>query len=132
MREWISNDKVDVDDSDNVKSSFEYHWHIINTRTFYWPYADKLTKLQEAQMIPKTSIADKDTRREASDSSKPKVNKKKRRLAKFNVDISRPDNDAEDKKRPSEECLAMCPWADLFNHTDEGVRNPMMALEHGG
>ena len=24
-------------------------------------------------------------------------------------------------KRPSEECMALVPWADLFNHTDEGV-----------
>ena len=111
-KEWISGN-TDGNDEDKLKSSFEHHWHIINTRTFYWPHAGSLTKLQEALGPGKASRNDTSINQVEVDSSEGSDMEMEKGTA----------TDSQESKRPSEECLAMCPWADLFNHTDEEVES---------
>ena len=123
MKHWIYHDLDRSHESSNVKALFGYYWLIINTRTFYWPHANKLTKLRENWKTKDSSRRGRGSQVGMRSSSPARESMKKRRVAEVDMDIGGSGDDVavENEDRPSEECLAMCPWADLFNHTDEGV-----------
>ena len=93
MREWISHDTNGLFHDRSLKPLFEYHWYIINTRTFYWPHANKLSRLQESQEARQISRNSKGARSEAGGSSKPKSSNKKRKVSKVSAIISQLNDD---------------------------------------
>ena len=151
---------------DEIKASFEYHWFIVSTRTFYWNGARMLRDLRKkvgeqsqgkmdgsrasainndddftsAQANPEEiSDVDDDDEDDGGDEAFEDMSD-----VEFDDEGKSDDDcgfvdDGDDQddillqgsngyKRPSEECMALVPWADLFNHTDEGVRVNIVML----